>query len=325
MSVIVITDSNLPTQGEEDRLLEAAGHSVVRLQCTSEDEVVAGASEAEGLIVQWAPIGERTFAALPDLKIVSRLGIGVDMVDLDAASRHGVAVANTPEYCVEEVALHTLALLLSAMRGLPQLDRDVRAGTWAPVASYPGARRPSATTVAVIGYGRIGRRVASACAAMGFAVLVVDPVATLERDSGARLVELDEALAGADAISLHAPLTADTRHLIDASALARVRRGAVLVNTCRGPLVDERALAEALADGTLGAAALDVFEQEPLADDSPLRSLPNVLLTPHSAWYSPESLAELPLDAARNIIRFLAGEPVSSVTNPAYADAGAGR
>ena len=319
MSLVVVTDSNLPSVGAEDRILEQAGHEVRRLDAEGVADLISGSTGAAALIVQWLPIGEEVFSALPQLRFVSRLGIGVDMIDLDAATRHGVLVANTPDYCIEEVAAHTVALLLCSLRGVAVLDRAVRSGVWSAVGSFPRARRPSATTIAVVGYGRIGRRVAASCVAMGFDVLVVDPFVTTVEGPGVRLVAFEEALAAADAVTLHAPLTENTHHLIDAAALALMRRDAILVNTCRGALVAETDLAAALSGARIGGAALDVFESEPLPSESALREAPNVILTPHSAWYSPESLAELPIQAARNVIRFLAGEPVGAILNPAAA------
>jgi D-3-phosphoglycerate dehydrogenase / 2-oxoglutarate reductase len=317
-ALVAITDSNLPSNGVEEQLLEAAGLRALRAECRTEDEVIERCQDAEALIVQWVPIGARTLDALPTVRFISRLGIGYDMIDVDAATARGVAVANTPDYCIDEVVCHTLALILDRLRSISTLDRAVREGRWAAVADAPTAVRPDATTVAVIGYGRIGSRVAAALRAIGFRVLVHDPLVEHElivRD-GARPVDLESALAEADCVTLHAPLTPATQHMIDRDALALMRPGAVLVNTCRGGLVDEDALAEALAAGHPAAAALDVFEREPLPGDSPLRSLAQVTLTPHAAWYSPQALADLPVYATRQVIDFLAGRPVAAIVNP---------
>ena len=320
--LVVITDSDLPGRSEQD-LLEAAGFDVRRADCRSEEDVLAAGRDAEALLVQWAPITGAVLRGLPGCRFVSRLGIGVDMVDLPVASELGIAVANTPDYCIEEVALHSVALLVAGARGLALLDGAVRAGRWSAAAAAPHACRPSETAVAVIGFGRIGRTVAAWLGAMGFDVVVADPYvpdADVEA-AGHRAATLDDALAGAALVSLHAPLTDETRHLLDAGRLARMRRGAFVVNTCRGGLVDERALADALARGHLGGAALDVFEREPLPDDSPLRSAPNVMLTPHAAWYSAAALTELPVRAAQQVVDFLSDRPVPSIVNPDYVDA----
>ena len=322
--LVVITDSDLPSHHAEERMLEEAGFNVARAACRTEDEVIEAGRGASALIVQWATVGERAFTALPDLRFISRLGIGYDMIDVDAAARHGVAVANTPDYCIEEVVTHTLALILDRVRGITAHDRSMREGGWAPIAAFPAAARPSAQTLAVIGYGRIGSRVAAAAAAIGFDVTVHDPLVPADRIAadGLRAADLDEALSESDVITLHAPLTEGTRHMIDVERLASMREGAILVNTCRGGLVDEAALAEALRVGRLGGAALDVFEREPLDAASALRQLPHLTLTSHSAWYSPSSLRDLPLYATRQVIAFLRGEPVATIVNANSAAAG---
>lgn len=324
--VVVITDSDLPTEGVAERVLEAAGWTVRRAACRTADDVRAEAAGAAALIVQWAPVDASVLAHLPDCRIISRLGIGYDMIDVAAATDAGIPVANVPDYCVDEVASHTLAFVFSLTRRLAQLDEGMRAGRWAPPEDGAGARRPQGTTVAVIGHGRIGARVAEQAAAVGFDVLVHDPHVPAEAiaAAGHEAVTFEEALERADVVSLHVPLTPATRHLVDGAALARMRPGGVLVNTCRGGLVDEAALAGALRSGQLGAAALDVFESEPLPADSPLRDAPNLQLSPHAAWYSPVALRELEERAARQVSDFLDGRPVPTIVNPGYAHAPAG-
>ena len=320
---MVITDSDLPSAGVEEALLEAAGIDVERASCRTSADVAAAGSEADALIVQWAPVDEAALARMPRLRFISRLGIGYDMIDIDAASARGVAVANTPDYCVEEVVAHTLALVLACVRGVVVADRQVRAGGWAATELVPPARRPSQLTLGVLGLGRIGSLVVEQARALGFRVLANDPA------HPAGSVPLDELLAAADVLTLHLPLTPETHHLIDAAALAKLRRGAILVNTSRGPLVDEAALVEALGSGQVAGAALDVYEQEPLPLASPLRDLPGVILSPHAAWYSPEALTDLPRLATQQVIEFLAGSAVPNVVNaaapaaPGPPDAGA--
>jgi D-3-phosphoglycerate dehydrogenase len=313
---VVITDSDLGDGVEEEVL---AGHRVVRAGCRTEADAIAAVPDADALIVQWAPITAAVLAAAPRLRFVSRLGIGYDMIDVAAATRRGVAVANTPDYCVEEVAAHTVAMALALLRGLPQLDRSVRGGVWDSIGTFPRSARPSGTSVAVVGLGRIGRRVAEGMAALGFAVIGHDPYTA--GVPGVELVSLDEALARADLLTLHVPLDDRTRGLIGDGELARMKPGALLVNTCRGGLVDEDALAGALREGRLAGAALDVFVREPLPASSPLRRLDSVILTPHAAWYSPASLAELPRRCAAQVADFLAGRPVPAIVNPDHAAA----
>jgi len=325
---VVITDCDLPGTACEDTLT-AAGLRAVRAAARTEDEVIAAveAAAADGdapsaLLVQWAPVTARVLDAVAGpggVRMVSRLGIGYDMVDVAAATERGVAVANTPTYCIEEVASHTVAMILALDRGLLAYDRDVRAGAWAATARH--AARLSSTTLVVVGYGRIGSEVARAGRALGYRVLVHDPYVDAARvvADGHEPVALDEAIARADVLTLHAPLTESTRHLLDARTLAAARPGVRVVNTCRGPLIDEDALADALASGHVGAAALDVYATEPLPADSRLRTLDNVVLTPHAAWFSPEAMADLPVHTARNAVDFLAGRDVPSIVNPAYA------
>lgn len=317
---VVITDCDLPGNSGDD-LLEAAGLTVQRAQCASADEIIAAGRGADALIVQWASVTAEVFAALPRLRLVSRLGIGYDMVDVAAATRHGVAVANTPAYCIEEVAAHTVAMMLALSRGLMAYDRAVRAGHWSATNISPVPSRPSTTTVAIVGFGRIGSLTARHFAGLGYRVLVNDPFvadADIAR-AGFTPVDFDTVLQRANVISLHAPLNPDTRHLLDRSTLARARCSPIVVNTCRGALIDESALVEALDSGEISGAALDVYEHEPLAENSALRHRNDVLLTPHAAWFSSEAVVDLPRHAARNVIDFFAGKPMSSVINPDYA------
>jgi D-3-phosphoglycerate dehydrogenase / 2-oxoglutarate reductase len=322
---VVITDSDLASDDDE-RVLREAGLTIMRLQAKTEDEVAAGLAEADpdALIVQWAPVTAAVLEAAPQCRFISRLGIGYDMIDVAAATERGVAVANTPDYCVDEVVAHTLAMALWLLRGLGKFDAAVRGGQWSAAAPYPPACRPSAATIGVIGVGRIGTRVARQAQALGFGVLACDPYVAAVRGEGEAggvpLTTLEDLLRRSDLVTLHAPLSDETRHLVRAETIRLMRPGALLVNTCRGGLVDEAALAEALSAGQLAGAALDVFEAEPLPGPSPLRSLDNVLLSPHAAWYSPASLAELPVQAARQVVDFLAGRPVPSIVNPGYLD-----
>lgn len=310
---ILITDIDLPGTDAEDTLT-AAGHRVIHGTDPAAQQLKG---EVTALMVQWAPITAEVMDSMPNLRFISRLGIGCDMIDLDAATERGILVANTPAYCTEEVASHTLAMILGMCRGLAAYDRSVQAGGWSAVTEPPLAGRPSSMTVSVVGYGRIGSLVAAGCSSLGFSVVVSDPIVPAERilAAGHEVASFEEVIARADILTLHAPLTAETRHLLGSAALAAMKPGSIVVNTCRGALIDEHALAGALRSGHLAGAALDVFEVEPLPAESALRGLDNVMLTPHSSWYSPESLKDLPRHAAVNIIDFLAGRPVASVVN----------
>jgi len=317
---VIITDCDLPGTAVKDVLSEAS-HAVSYASSTSADDIVAAAGDAEALVVQWATIDAALLDRLPNVKFISRLGIGYDMIDVDEATKRGIAVANTPAYCIEEVAAHTVAMILSQARGLKAYDAQVHEGSWAAVSASPMSIRPSLSTVSVIGYGRIGSLVAAGCAALGFQVLIADPFQDADRirAAGYTLVDAREAIARADILTLHAPLTEKTHHLIDAAALSSMKSTSALVNTCRGPLVDEGALADALDRGIISGAALDVFASEPLGASSRLRGRPNVQLSPHAAWYSPQSLADLPVHAAMNVVKFFSGQPVEAIVNPQYS------
>ncbi|MGN6239276.1 MAG: C-terminal binding protein [Cellulosimicrobium cellulans] len=321
---VVITDCDLPGTACEDTLT-AAGLRAVRAAARTEDEVIAAVEEAaasgsapSALVVQWAPITARVLDAVAGpggVRMVSRMGIGYDMVDVAAATERGVAVANTPTYCIEEVASHTVAMILTLDRGLVAYDRALRAGTWAPTAQH--AARLSSTVVAVIGYGRIGSEVARSARALGYRVLVHDPFVDPQAvaSDGHEAVGIDEAVARADVITLHAPLTESTRRLLDARTLAAAKPGVRVVNTCRGPLVDEDALADALASGHVGSAALDVYATEPLPADSPLRSCERILLSPHAGGATREAQGRLIGAVVANVARAVNGEPVIDVVN----------
>ncbi len=321
--LVVITDSNLPTDVIEERVLRAASFRVVRARCVSEDDVIAAAGNADAIIVQWAPVTARVIARLTRCRLISRLGIGWDMIDAQAAAARGIAVANTPDYCVEEVAAHTMALALGASRGVLRLDRALRDSHWSIAGNTPPVSRPSSTRFCVIGFGRIGSRVADIARTIGFDVVVHDPFIEAEQiaQRGHRPAQFRAAIEGAGIVSLHVPLTEQTHHLIDASTLAHMQADSFLVNVSRGGLIDEVALAAALHAGEIAGAALDVFEREPLAGSSPLRSAPNLILTPHAAWYSAEALEELPLRASEQVVDFFAGATLTSIVNPEYTRA----
>jgi D-3-phosphoglycerate dehydrogenase len=249
--------------------------------------------------------------------VIGRFGIGVDKVDLEAATSAGIVVTNVPDYCVDEASDHALALLLAVERRIPALDAAVREGRWDTAAVAGPVRRLRGRRAGVIGFGRLGRRFAEKAAALGLEICVHDPFvgdAAIE-STGATALALDELLATSDAVSLHVPLTRDTRHLLDRRRIFSMPEGAVLVNTSRGGLVDEEALADALRQGRLGGAGLDVFEQEPPGQGNPLLGLQNVVVTSHSSHYSLESGAEMRERAFRNVAEVLAGRPPLTPVN----------
>ncbi len=244
------------------------------------------ASPVDGVLVQYATVGAAELDAHPEWRVIGRYGVGVDTIDLAAASERGIPVVNVPDYCEEEVATHAAALVLAATRRVGEADALVRAGRWAEWNTLRPVRALSGMTLSLLGVGRIGRETIRLLSPFFGRIIAHDPWAA--DVPGAELVSLEEALAEADVLSLHAPLTADTHHIIDAAAIARLKPTAYLVNVSRGGLVDSAALAAALHEGRLAGAALDVLEQEPPAGD-PILDAPHVTLTNHLAWYSEES------------------------------------
>jgi D-3-phosphoglycerate dehydrogenase len=309
---VVVTDQAFGGVDQEAATAERFGADFAEHQCTEEAETVAAVTGADVVLVNFAPITEAVLAAMAPGGTVIRYGIGYDNVDTEAAGRLGIAVANVPDYGSDTVADHTVASLLTLLRKLPAYDRGIRADGWVLPGSLGSLPGFASTTVGLVGTGRIGLAVAARLRPFGFRVLASDPFADAAAvaAAGIELVDLPELLAASHAVSLHAPLTPDTARLVDAGALAQMRPGAVLVNTSRGGLVDSDALADALESGRLGAAALDVFDPEPLDPASRLRALPQVLFTPHAAFFSDDSVAALQRLACEEAARALAGEPL---------------
>ena len=315
--VVVITDCDHDTIDPERSVLDGHDVELRRLQCRTPEEVAAQAGDADVLINQYVPITAEVLDALPRCRLVVRYGVGVDNVDVEAAEARGVWVANVPDYGRDEVADHTLALALSVLRGVVVLDRSVHEGGWDLELVRP-LRRLSRLTWGVVGCGAIGTAVAGRAAGLGMRVLGYD-VAGVRSDPPIERVPLEELLSRSDLVSLHAALTRDSHHLIDADALARMRPAAWLVNTARGGLVDGAALLAALDAGALAGAALDVLETEP-PDDLGWRLArhPRVVATPHAAWYSEEAFHTLKTEVAREALRVLEGDrPRSPVNAPA--------
>lgn len=299
---VLITDAEYPDLAIERQLLEAAGFEVTSAQCRTPAEVIAKGQGAAALLVQYAPITREVFAALPELKIVSRYGVGVDTVDLEAARAFGVWVANVPDYGSEEVAAHAFAMALALVRHLPFYDRAVREGRWHYLAGGP-LKRPSTMTFGVVGLGRIGHTVAGRARAWFGRVLGHDPyLPQADWPKGVERADLDELFRKSQVVSLHLPLTRETRHLANRTRLAAMPTGSYLVNTARGALVDLEALLWALEEGPLAGAALDVLPQEPPPKGHPILRHPRVLLSPHAAFFSEEAEADLRRKAAMNIV-----------------------
>ncbi len=304
---IVYTDWVQPDLELEERILAAAGMALVAAepQCQTAADVIRVAEDAEALIVLYAPITHEVFAALPHLRIISLPLVGVDAVDLEAAREHGVWVAYVPDACVPEVGVHAVAMALALVRHLPFYDRAVREGRW----DYeePGVlHRPTHLTFGLLGCGRIARQAGASAAPSFGRVLAYDPYVPAENwpDGIERAPNIETLFRDSDVISLHAPIVAETRHIVDTALLARMKPGSYLVNAARGGLVDPGALLNALDSGQLAGAALDVFEPEPPDMNDPLLHHARVMVTPHAAYYSVEGDEEGRGRAVHNIIDF---------------------
>ncbi|HTN49853.1 MAG TPA: C-terminal binding protein [Burkholderiaceae bacterium] len=310
----LITDFDFPDIRLEQRLFTEAGVEVRHAQCRTEEQLIEAGRECDALLVQYAPVTDRVLCALPRVGIVSRYGAGFDTVDTRACARHGVWVANSPDYGVGEVATHALAMALALLRHLVIYDRDVRAGRWSYLS--PGTiRRASDMTVGILGLGRIGKRFAHLSRNCFARVIACDPY-IIDGDFPAYVerVALEELFGRSDIVSLHVPLNDETRGMVGQSLLGRMQRGSLLVNTARGAVVDIEAVRARLDDGTLDGAALDVLPVEPPPAGHPLAQHPRVLLTPHAAFYSQAAEIELRRKAAQNIVQWArTGRPMYPV------------
>lgn len=303
---VLVTDQVFPDVDLERQLIEEAGGKL-EVSHGSQQETLDAARDADALLNTYMPFDAAALAGLSRCKVIARYGIGVDNIDLAAARAAGIAVTNVPDYCVEEVAAHAVALILALVRRLPQGDEIVRGGGWG-IGDLGPLRRMSTLTVGLLGYGRIGHRVAMFAQAAGCPVLVSDPYLNPESVPH-RLVSADALFAEADIVSVHCPLTPQTRHLVNADRLSRMKRGSYLVNTSRGPVVEVGAVYDALRAGQLAGAGLDVFDPEP-PDVKGLATIPNLIATPHSAFYSVEAVKESQRKAATQVLKAIRGEPL---------------
>lgn len=301
---VVVTDHPWADLGLERQALEAIGASL--LQAGDEAELVDLLGKADAVLNGFRPLPAPLIDRMTRCRVIARWGIGVDNIDLGAASKAGIRVTNVPDYCIEEVSTHVVSLLLAANRRLFELYEQSRAGGWGFAAIRP-VRRLRGQVLGIIGYGRIGRSVAAKAAALGLSVLCYDPY--VPGDEVASGVDLESLLRSSDYVSIHLPLTDQTRHLLNSERLALMKPEAVLINAARGEVLDVEALASALRTGALRGALLDVLPQEPPPSDHPLVGS-GAVFTGHTAWYSEEALVELRTKAVRQVVLALTGKPV---------------
>ena len=318
---VVITDFGDPDHSLEAGVLHGSGLDInlVRLQTRVPEELIPQVMDADALIVQWASINRTVIEAMTRCKVISRYGIGVDMVDLQAAGEHGIVVANVPDFCMEEVSDSTIGFLFSLNRRIFILDRYVRSGGWGstrPIPYWPPARLRG-QTLGIVGLGNIGRVVARKAGCLGLKLLGYDPYVKPEPIAGlgVELVALDDLLRRSDYVTPHCPLVTETRGLIGAAQLALMKPTACLINMSRGPVVVQSAIYDALVNHTITAAALDVLDPEPPDPNDPLLQLDNVIINPHASSGSIEAMAQLRHDTAQNVVDMLSDKLPRSIVN----------
>ena len=309
MKAVCVTDYHYASLAVEQELAQAAGAKFDAMQLKEESKLAEIAGQYDAFLNTYLHIGELSMSKMKPGAVIVRYGIGVDNVDLEAAKAHGIVVCNVPDYGLAAVSEYALSAILSKIHQLDLFNTRVRQGNWdykdmQPVHEFSGYK------VGLLGFGGIGRTLAGYLTALKFNVLVYDPFVNADAvaKAGCTKADMAELLGQSDVVSLHMPLTEDTRHLINADTIAAMKDHAVLVNTARGPLVDPDALASALNTGKLSAAVLDVFEQEPLPKDSVLYSAKNLTMTPHVAWYTEESTSRLQRMAGEEIARAIQGQ-----------------
>jgi D-3-phosphoglycerate dehydrogenase len=307
--IIAITDSPFPSLDPVKQALAKLDPDLRMAKSAAANDIIAVARDADAVIVCYAQITRDVIAALTCCKVIARTGLGVDNIDVPEAAARGIVVTYVPDYCIAEVSDHAVAMLLSLARKIPFANKLVQSGRWElpPIAPL---RRLQGQVLGLVGFGNIPRAVAPKAKAFGLTVIAHDPFVAEDTlaSAGVEGASFDDLLARSDFLSVHAPLTPSTRGLMNAAAFARMKRSAMIVNTARGPLIDEGALVAALDSGQIGGAALDVVATEPLPKDSPLLGRDNVILTPHTAFYSVEALVELQTKAAIDVSRVLSGE-----------------
>ncbi len=317
---VVLLDSSFPDTKVEEEVLSEVSAELYLCPCLDEGTVVQYVRDADAIVVQLARATENLLEAAKRCKVVVKVGIGVDNIDIPAATKRGIYVANVPDFCFDEVSDHTLALVLALQRKINSLDRKVRQGAWG-LGPGPGEAKPifclKGQTFGLVAFGNIARMVAKKAQAFGFKVIATDPFVTPEeaKKFGVELVDFDRLLEISDVISIHAPLSKSTYHLFNEETIRKMKNTAYLINTARGGLVDQKALYNALKAGKIAGAGLDVMEEEPPKADDPLLTLDNVIITPHTSYYSEASVIKVRQGVFREVVRVLKGGQPKSWVN----------
>ena len=318
---VVVTDYEYSTFAPEEAVLDKLGIKLTFEQCKTEDDVIAACKDADALINQYAPITRKVIEQLDNCKVISRYGVGFNTIDVDAATEKGIIVGNVTDYCLDEVSNHAMALLLSLARKVTLLNSSVKNGNWDFKVAVP-IHRLQGQTLGLVGFGTIPQTVARKAQAFDLNVIAYDPFVSQEvaAAQNVELVTLEELCQRSDFLSVHVPLNAQTEGMISRSEFAMMKKEAFIINTARGPIIDEQALIEALQAGTIAGAGLDVLETEPIAADNPLLSMDNVSLNPHSAFYSVEAETELKRKTAENVADVLSGYYPTYLVNKGVKD-----
>jgi D-3-phosphoglycerate dehydrogenase len=314
--LIAVSDSVFPNLNPAREVLSRVGAELLLAEAPTSEAIMQVARDADAVLVTYAKITAEMISQMTRCRIIARFGIGVDNVDIPAATKAGIVVTRVPDYCIDEVSDHTMALLLALARKIPFANSRAHAGHWEMPAVVP-IYRLRGSVLGLVGFGRIPRLVAPKAKAFGLKVISYDPLVSREtmNRAGVERVEFSDLVSVSDHISIHAPLLPETDHLFNASIFCKMKPTAYLINTARGPIVDEQALAQALDRGHLAGAALDVLSHEP-PSASPLFGRENVILTPHMSFYSAESLIDLQRKAAEEVVRVLSGDAPLNPLNP---------
>jgi len=323
--VVAVTDSVFPNLEPAKAVLSKIGGELRLAPEPTAEGILSVARDADAVLTTYAKVTGEMIPQMIKCRVISRFGIGVDNVDIPVATSKGIVVTKVPDYCLDEVSDHAMALLLALIRKIPSSNTRTQSGKWEMKAVVP-IHRLRGTVLGLVAFGQIPQLVAPKAQAFGMQVITYDPYVSDEvlRRANVRRVELDELIRTSDYISLHCPLTPETKHLFSTEAFQKMKRSAYLVNTARGPVIDEAALAQALDQNLIAGAALDVMEKEP-PGTSPLFGRDNIIVTPHTSFYSEESLVDLQTKAAEEVVRVLSGQAPRNPVNPEVLKTAASR
>lgn len=318
---ILITDYAWHSIEPERQILAKIGAELIAAETGDEEELSALAPMMDGILTCWKPVTANVITAAKKCQIIGRCGIGLDNIDVETATEHGIVVTNVPAYCIDEVSEHAMGLLLACARKIPRFDRAVKTNTWNQNIGQE-MRRVRGKTIGIVGFGRIGRAIVPKAKAFGLTVNVYSPRTTPEliQSHGAEKVSFTELLTTSDFITIHTPLTPETQHMFSHPEFRVMKPTAFLINTARGGIVDTAALTTALTNGEITGAGVDVLETEPPQPDEALLTLDNVIVTPHAAFSSEESILELEVTAATSVAQVLTGQLPESVVNPSVLE-----